>query len=156
MAQSNHEGIVRRRILQALFALPLGVPLFWAVGLAWDLAFGWDPDPLKLFIVSCLLGAGASYAVFHVWPHALLVPVHAGWGMLVGELVTAVLHAYVGWAVLIGALGSGLLALGLISGRDSSTFVILMTVWFPLWLMVPTACMLTSRRLRRRLDECAI
>jgi hypothetical protein len=156
MAKSEGQSVVRLRILQSLFALALGVALFWTVGLAWDLALGWDPDPLKLLVASCALGAGASYVALHLWPHALLVPPHAGWGMVLSEFVAAVLHAYVGWAVVIAAIGSGLIALGLISGRDSSTFVILMTVWFPLWLMVPTACMLTPRRLRRRLDECAI
>jgi hypothetical protein len=143
--------MIRPHILQILFALVLGVPIFWTLGLAWDLALGWDPDPLKLFIVSCVLGTGASYVAFQLWPQALLIPVRAGWGLLLGEFVAAVLHAYVGWALLIALVGSSLMAAGLVSGPDSSTFVILMTLWFPLWLMVPTACMLTPPRLRRRL-----
>jgi hypothetical protein len=143
------ESAVRIHILQTIFGLALGVAAFWTIGLAWNLALGWDPDPMNLFIISCFLAAGGAYLAFQLWPEALIVPLRAGWGMLFLEFLTALLHGYVGWAVLIAVVGSGLLALGVLSGRDAGTFVILMTVWFPLWLMVPTACVLTASRLRR-------
>jgi len=142
---------VRFHLLQTLFGLSVGIALFWSVGLVWDLALGWDPDPLKLFVISYALAGGTSYSCFRRSPGVLLVPMRAGWVMLLSEFTAALLHAYVGWAVLIALVGSGLLALGALSGRDAGTFVVLLTVWFPLWLMVPTACALTSSRLQRRL-----
>src|SRR5436190_589644 len=138
MANAQRHSLVRLHLLQTVFGLSVGIALFWSVGLVWDLALGWDPNPLKLFVISCVLSGVTSLLSFRRWPEVLLVPMRAGWGMLLSEFTAALLHAYVGWAVLIAVVGSGLIALGPLSGHDAGTFVSLLTVWFPLWLMVPT------------------
>ena len=55
---------------------------------------------------------------FRSWPGTLLVPTGVSWADLMSEFMNRTLASYIGWAILIATLGTLLIALGVLDGRD--------------------------------------
>jgi hypothetical protein len=147
-SQGGIGAIARRHILRIMFGLSLPLALFWIIGIVWDVRFGWDPNPLALLASCAALTAVLGSAILQRQPDVLALPNSVRWGEIIERFVADAFVAYLCFIVVLAISGVVLVATGVLTGRDATEFVVILSLWLPLWLIVPSSCVVTWRRLR--------
>jgi Kef-type K+ transport system membrane component KefB len=122
--------------------------LFWALGLATDLAFGFEPSPAFLLIFCLLLVWISLPLMIRARPNFLSLPLQLSTRAIVSSLVVSAVTLYVALALTIFAVGSLVIWLSPAPHPETSILVALAALWLPLWLTPPATSIAVWMRFR--------
>ena len=140
--------ILRKHSLRVLVAISLPLALFWSLGLAADLGWGFDPPPAILLAVSVFSAWGFLWLACRLHRHFLSLPVEPSTRAILIWLAVSSVGSYCVGALMLFELGSVAIWLSHTQNREASLLVALASLWLPLWFTPPAASLATWFRFR--------